>query len=114
MMIELDEILLKYLWPVTIVMDRYNGTYSGGRWLAFQMDRSDISYSVGAGDSDEMNFWDDEDNKLEVGIGNTIADAGLDLVKKMLLTVERIGINRCHPTLQEFHHDIRPLFKDLK
>ena len=30
------------LWPVTVILTRYGGTYEGGRWAAFNLDHEDI------------------------------------------------------------------------
>lgn len=36
-----DKIKLE-LYPLTIIKDRYSGVYSGGKWLAFNLDPEEI------------------------------------------------------------------------
>lgn len=72
------------LYPVTIIMDRYSGTYSGGEWLAFNIGEDEIPYAVGSSDPDEMDFWWGSAHKeYTIGKGDTPNDALKDLYKKM-------------------------------
>lgn len=44
------------IYPLTIVRDRYNGCYTGGRYLAFNLDPWQIPRSVDGDDGDCQDF----------------------------------------------------------
>ena len=48
------------IYPVTILTDRYGGTYSGGRWLAFDLPPEEIPFEVDADDVTCYKFWKHE------------------------------------------------------
>ena len=76
-----------YIYPLTIVRDRYAGTYSGAEYLAFKLDYYDVPDAIGGCDSDEMCFFMDggEHEEYTIGKGNTIQDAYNDLERKLYL-----------------------------
>lgn len=81
--IELDNISKGNIFPVTIVADRYGGCYSGGKWLALQVNNDDVPDEIGASDPDEEMFWrEHDDNKFPIGKGNTPNEALADLISK--------------------------------
>ena len=81
--IEMKELDKGNIYPVTIVMDRYTGTYSGGLWLALQCNADEIPDEIGGDDGDENNFWRAHDDmKLPIGKGNTPNEALDDLKQK--------------------------------
>ncbi len=61
------------LYPVTIVADRYNGTYSGGSWLAFNLEADQIPKEVHGNDIECSDFH--SKTKLPIGIGSTPEEA---------------------------------------
>lgn len=72
------------IYPLTIVADRYSGVYSGGNFLAFNMN----AYGVGklpidAGDCACADFWRTEANDYVIGKGDTPDEAIFDLVNKL-------------------------------
>lgn len=68
------------IYPLTIVSDRYNGAYSGALFLAFNLDPCDIPDEIGAGDGDEMAFYEgDGHKKYKIGKGRTANDAAANL-----------------------------------
>ena len=86
------------IYPLTVVRDRYNGTYSGASYLAFNLDSNLVPSEVHDSDVPCSYFWDliDEGNFVEgkvardyrdvvkyVGKGATIEDAVIDLYHKM-------------------------------
>ena len=86
------------IYPLTVVRDRYNGTYSGASYLAFNLDSNLVPSEVHDSDVPCSYFWDliDEGNFVEgkvardyrdivkyVGKGATIEDAVVDLYHKM-------------------------------
>lgn len=70
----------KEIYPLTIVRDRYGGTYSGGEWLAFNKDPYEISDEPFADDVTCMMFWDE---KRMIGVGETREFAITDLKRKL-------------------------------
>lgn len=81
--IALEDLAKGEIYPVTIVMDRYTGTYSKGKWLAFQLDTDQVPDEIGSNDGDEENFWRSHDDmKLPIGKGNTPNEALEDLKAK--------------------------------
>ena len=86
------------IYPLTVIRDRYNGTYSGASYLAFNLDSNLVPSEVHDSDVPCSYFWDliDEGNFVEgkvardyrdivkyVGKGATIEDAVVDLYRKM-------------------------------
>jgi hypothetical protein len=86
---------LEEVYPCTVVLDRYGGTYSGAKWLAFDGNPADIPMPLsvdGGSDTEQMEFWgvvlDDDDYmsetyNMEIGFGNTPNEAVLDLEYKV-------------------------------
>ena len=86
------------IYPLTVIRDRYNGTYSGASYLAFNLDSNLVPSEVHDSDVPCSYFWDliDEGNFVEgkvardyrdvvkyVGKGATIEAAVVDLYRKM-------------------------------
>lgn len=67
-------------YPTTIIRDRYNGTYSGAKWLAFPLDFYQVPGEVDGGDTECMMFWGTYNDP--VGKGATPKDAIEDLTKQ--------------------------------
>lgn len=81
----LEEAKKGNVYPCTIVSDRYSGTYSGAKWLAFYADAGNIPDKVGGDDGSEMSFWrSDECLGWIIGKGDTPDEAYRDLVKKVI------------------------------
>ena len=76
-----------YPYPLTIISDRYNGCYSGGLFLAFNMDSDIVPSKIHEGDKTCLFFWAETD--ILVGKGDTPEAAIADLVQKMQIK----GIN---------------------
>ncbi len=70
------------IYPLTIVKDRYSGTYSGALYTAWNLAHNEVPRAVSGSDNECIAFWD-EDVKNLVGRGNTIEEAVADLAKKM-------------------------------
>ncbi len=65
-------------YPLTIIADRYMGTYSGGMYVAFPLDAKEIPEGPDQSDIECMNFWDDYEDPY--GIGKTPNEALQNLV----------------------------------
>jgi len=79
----------KIPYPFTLIMDRYGGTYSGGKFLAMNQFYDEIDTSIGSCDSEEMIFWNEFKqgepigflrDKMYIGKGNTPQEAINDLI----------------------------------
>ena len=92
------ELAQEDIYPLSVIRDRYNGTYSGASYLAFNLDSNLVPSEVHDSDVPCSYFWDliDEGNFVEgkvardyrdvvkyVGKGATIEDAVIDLYRKM-------------------------------
>lgn len=77
------------IYPLTIVKDRYMGTYSGGAYTAWNCDADMVPTEIFDGDSECLWFWwniRDGDRASwipQFGIGGTIEDAISDLQRRM-------------------------------
>lgn len=72
---------MKQIYPLTIVKDRYGGSYSEGWFLAFNLDPDEVPTEIHSDDMTCMDFWNDFNGI--VGKGNTPGEAHLDLSKKL-------------------------------
>lgn len=70
------------LYPCTIVQDRYSGSYSGARWLAFPLNSSFVPDEIDHGDGPCMNFW--LNYKKPVGRGRTPQESYEDLITQAI------------------------------
>jgi hypothetical protein len=70
-----------FLHSVTIISDRYGGTYSKGKFTAWLCAPEEIPDMVSEGDSECGNFWREFDGT--VGKGNTPNDAFDNLIEKV-------------------------------
>ena len=68
-------------YPLTVTMDRYRGTYSGGEWTAWNCEPSEIPEGPFGDDVGCAWFWNK--NEIPVGLGQTPDSAIADLVKKL-------------------------------
>lgn len=57
------------IYPLTITMDRYGGTYSKGKYLAWRLDAWEVPQEPFMDDVTCMKFW--ETYKGIVGLGDT-------------------------------------------
>ena len=68
-------------YPLTIISDRYCGTYSRGYYTAWNLDPQCIPEGQDSDDCGCMDFW--FENKIPVGLGDTPEQAIEDLIKKL-------------------------------
>lgn len=72
------------IYPLTVVCDRYMGSYSGGKYLAFNMDAFSVSrFPIDDSDIECMEFWFSEGKNYTIGKGNTVLEAVEDLFLKL-------------------------------
>ena len=72
---------LEEQYPLTVVHDRYGGTYSGGKFLAFPREFDEIESEVCGSDPECMLYWHEFEDF--VGKGATIDEAISDLRNKL-------------------------------
>lgn len=70
------------LWPVTILMDRYQGTYSGGEWLAFNCTPDQVPEDAQGQDVPCAEFFGMPDSR-RVGRGRSPSLAFEDLQERL-------------------------------
>ena len=75
------------IYPITIVQDRYGGTYSGAAFLCFGCEYYEIPQEVNGDDIEAMIFWDNTNlntyhANLRIGKGETPDDALRDHAEK--------------------------------
>lgn len=68
------------VYPVTIIRSRYNGTYEGARWVAFNDDTFAVRDAEG-GDIACCDFF--ADYPKPIGRGDSAQEAYEDLIKKL-------------------------------
>ena len=77
---------MEELYPLTIIMDRYNGVYSGGKYTAWNCQPHFIPSGIYGDDMDCYDTWDevraDVHMKYMFGVGDTIEDAIKNLANK--------------------------------
>lgn len=74
----------KFVYPVTIIQDRYSGTYSGGQWTAFNLYKEQVPDAVDDSDVPCREFWTLASNfHLAIGRGATPDEAFEDLKKRL-------------------------------
>ena len=67
-------------YPLTIIADRYDGAYSGGRFTAWGMDFDEIPPEIAMEDCVCADFWQHaKDNGYIIGVGDNPREAALDL-----------------------------------
>ena len=69
------------IYPLTIINDRYTGTYSGGIFTAWNMYYYEIPTEPAEGDVICIRFW--ETTKIPVGRGETPQEAVDDLTRRL-------------------------------
>ena len=70
------------IYPLTIVRDRYDGTYSGGKYLAFNEYWMGIPDEIEESDDICAGFWAEHPDAL-IGKGNSAKEACEDLLNKL-------------------------------
>lgn len=70
------------MYPLTIVADRYNGVYSGGRYTAWSSEPWGVPEEIFGDDIECFDFFR-YNNDLLYGIGQTAEEAEKDLSDKI-------------------------------
>lgn len=74
------------LYPLTIVMDRYSGVYSGGKFTAWNLDPDEVPEEICWDDTSASVFFDNirkGKSTFVYGIGATPDEAAMDLYLKI-------------------------------
>lgn len=67
---------------ITVIQDRYCGTWSGGKYTAWDMPLSKIPYAIIDNDVPCRDFWYSTAKEYLIGIGDNPHEAYEDLIKK--------------------------------
>ena len=73
--------MINNIYPLTVIRDRYNGSYSGGKYVAFNLESPDIPKEIFEDDSAAIKFW--KHCKIIVGVGGNPDSAIKDLIKNL-------------------------------
>jgi len=74
------------LYPLTIVRDRYNGTYSAGKFTAWNLYPAGVPEEIFWDDTSAMIFFDNirrGKSTFVYGVGKTPDEAAMDLYMKI-------------------------------
>lgn len=69
------------IYPLTITSDRYSGVYSGGKYIAWNLDADEVPGDIYSDDCGCDEFW--TTNTIICGKGNTVEEAIGDLYIKL-------------------------------
>ena len=74
------------IYPLTITVDRYNGTYSNGKYTAWNCEPCEVPTEISDGDDVCFDFWlnVDKNDIPTFGVGNSINEAVKHLQDKIL------------------------------
>ena len=61
------------IYPLTIIADRYTGAYSGGNFIAFNLEADEVPEDVYSDDCGCHDFW--KNNDIICGKGRTVSEA---------------------------------------
>lgn len=78
-----DKAAFDGVYPLTVVADRYSGTYSGGKWTAWNLYPWEVPDGTFGDDCGCFDFWQSDCEEYCIGIGNTPEEAICDLKTKM-------------------------------
>ena len=78
---ELKPFIEDEIYPLTITADRYSGTYSGGAYIAWNLDANEIPEDIYYDDCGSCDFW--LENSIVCGKGRTVSEAVVDLYIKL-------------------------------
>ena len=83
-MAEMTKDTPKYIWPITVTIDRYGGGYSKGKFLAFNLLPWQVPEEIDGDDITCMDFWTGEGRKAyTIGKGFTASEAIEDLESQL-------------------------------
>lgn len=72
------------IYPLTIIKDRYMGSYSGGKYTAWNLHAEEVPIDINCDDVSCFSFWwTDEADKYIIGKGDTVSEALADLYIKL-------------------------------
>lgn len=77
---------MEVTYPITIILDKYGGKYSGGVWTAWNRHPKKIPSKVFDNEDKCRTFW--KNNKIYkrhiVGVGNTPTEAYVNLINNTI------------------------------
>lgn len=91
----MGETIFDVIYPLTIVMDRYSGVYSGGLFTAWNLEPCDVPIDILSDDVTCMDFWYGVNgdvlsgvirDDIICGVGNTPDEAAANLYARLRRT----------------------------
>ncbi len=81
------------IYPLIIIRDRYTGTYSRGKYTAWNIVLEEIPMEIEAEDAICRNFWYEQEDSptYTVGKGDTVSEALADLYIQLKQRGELFG-----------------------
>lgn len=71
---------MKDIYPLTVISDRYGGTYSGGNYTAWNEDHYNVPDNIAGDDMTCFDFWENVPSRFRaIGKGDTPEAAIVDL-----------------------------------
>lgn len=81
---ELKPFVEDAIYPLTIVADRYTGTYSGAQYTAWNLYPCNVPFEIDDDDVSCVEFWEcGGSEEYIIGKGRTVSEALLDLYVKL-------------------------------
>ena len=71
--------MINNIYLLTVIYDCYNGSYSGGKYVVFNLESLDILKEIFGDDSIAIKFW--KHYKIIIGVGGSPDSAIKDLIK---------------------------------
>lgn len=76
-----------FLYPLTVVFDRYCSCYSGGKYTAWNLLPECVPEEINGGDDECFDFWLNKKDDYIYGLGSTPEEAIKDLYKKIMESI---------------------------
>ena len=92
------------IYPLTIFKDRYGGTYSGGRWIAFNLDH--VPNGALGGDFASSQFFSNTTHIF--GVGDTPDNAICDLSSKLKYKLDQNEWRELFELFLDSHPELKP------
>ena len=73
--------MINNIYLLIVIYDRYNGSYSGRKYVAFNLESPDIPKEIFGDDSTVIKFW--KHCKIIVGVEGSSDSAIKDLIKNL-------------------------------
>ena len=73
--------MINNIYPLTVIYDRYNSSYSGGKYVVFNLESLDIPKKIFGDDNVAIKFW--KHCKIIVGVEGNPDNTIKNLIKNL-------------------------------